>query len=60
MPRCGPPVSTGPCLENWDDFSAVTYDRQTWAELCSLRFIGRGIDVVKRIAATAPVNDLTD
>src|SRR5205085_4291151 len=26
-------------LENWDDSSAVTYDGQTWAELCSPRFI---------------------
>jgi hypothetical protein len=30
------------CLENWDDTSAVTYDRQTWSELCSLRFIDGG------------------
>ncbi|MEA2827754.1 MAG: hypothetical protein QOG43_2193 [Actinomycetota bacterium] len=34
------------CLENWDDSSAVTYDRQTWAELCSLRFIDGGHNVV--------------
>ena len=34
------------CLENWDDTSAVTYDRQTWSELCSLRFIDGGHNVV--------------
>ena len=34
------------CLERWDDSSAVTYDRQTWAELCSLRFIDGGHNVV--------------
>jgi DNA replication protein DnaC len=34
------------CLENWDDSAAVTYDRQTWAELCSLRFIDGGHNVV--------------
>jgi DNA replication protein DnaC len=34
------------CLENWDDTAAVTYDRQTWAELCSLRFIDGGHNVV--------------
>ena len=34
------------CLENWDDTSAVTYDRQAWAELCSLRFIDGGHNVV--------------
>jgi len=34
------------CLENWDDTSAVTYDRQTWTELCSLRFIDGGHNVV--------------
>ena len=34
------------CLENWDDTAAVTYDRQTWSELCSLRFIDGGHNVV--------------
>jgi DNA replication protein DnaC len=34
------------CLENWDDTAAVTYDRQTWTELCSLRFIDGGHNVV--------------
>ena len=30
----------------WDDTAAVTYDRQTWAELCSLRFVDGGHNVV--------------
>jgi DNA replication protein DnaC len=34
------------CLECWDDTAAVTYDRQTWNELCSLRFIDGGHNVV--------------
>jgi DNA replication protein DnaC len=34
------------CLENWDDSAKVTYDRQTWSELCSLRFIDGGHNVV--------------
>ncbi len=34
------------CLENWDDTAEVTYDRQTWAELCSLRFVDGGHNVV--------------
>lgn len=34
------------CLENWDDSAKVTYDRATWAELCSLRFIDGGHNVV--------------
>jgi DNA replication protein DnaC len=34
------------CLENWDDTAAVTYDRQTWAELCSLRFVDGAHNVV--------------
>ncbi len=34
------------CLENWDDSAAVTYDRRTWAELCSLRFIDGAHNVV--------------
>jgi DNA replication protein DnaC len=33
-------------LENWDDTAAVTYDRQIWAELCSLRFIDGAHNVV--------------
>ena len=34
------------CLENWDEDAKVTYDRATWAELCSLRFIDGGHNVV--------------
>lgn len=34
------------CLENWDTDAKVTYDRATWAELCSLRFIDGGHNVV--------------
>ena len=34
------------CLENWDDTAAVTFDRQVWNELCSLRFIDGGHNVV--------------
>jgi DNA replication protein DnaC len=34
------------CLENWDDTAEVTFDRQTWAELCSLRFVDGGHNVV--------------
>lgn len=26
-------------LENWDDTAEVTFDRQLWAELCTLRFV---------------------
>ena len=34
------------CLENWDEDAKVTYDRATWNELCSLRFIDGGHNVV--------------
>jgi len=34
------------CLENWDDSAAITYDHQTWNELCSLRFVDGGHNVV--------------
>jgi DNA replication protein DnaC len=34
------------CLENWDTDAKVTYDRATWNELCSLRFIDGGHNVV--------------
>ena len=34
------------CLENWDDTAAVTFDRQTWNELCSLRFVDGAHNVV--------------
>jgi DNA replication protein DnaC len=33
-------------LDNWDDTTNVTYDRQTWDELCSLRFIDAGHNVM--------------
>ena len=29
-------------LDRWDDTAKVTYDRATWTELCSLRFIDAG------------------
>ena len=34
------------CLESWDDTAAVTFDRQTWNELCSLRFVDGAHNVV--------------
>ena len=34
------------CRENWDADAKVTYDRATWNELCSLRFIDGGHNVV--------------
>jgi DNA replication protein DnaC len=34
------------CLENWDDSAEVTFDRQTWSELCSLRFVDGAHNVV--------------
>jgi DNA replication protein DnaC len=33
-------------LERWDDSAKVTYDHQTWAELCSLRFVDSGHNAV--------------
>ncbi len=33
-------------LEDWDDTAAVTYDRTTWSELVSLRFIDAAYNVV--------------
>ena len=33
-------------LEAWDDSAAVTFDHSTWAELCSLRFVEAGHNVV--------------
>src|ERR1700722_3725384 len=29
-------------LENWDETTKVSYDRQVWDELCSLRFVDAG------------------
>jgi DNA replication protein DnaC len=34
------------CLENWDPATKVTYDRQVFDELCSLRFIDAGHNAV--------------
>ena len=34
------------CLENWDSTAAVTHDRATFDELCSLRFVDAAHNVV--------------
>jgi DNA replication protein DnaC len=34
------------CFENWDETTKVTYDRQVFDELCSLRFIDAGHNAV--------------
>jgi DNA replication protein DnaC len=33
-------------LERWDDTTTVTFDQHIWAELCSLRFVEAGHNVV--------------
>jgi len=33
-------------LDNWDDTTKITFDHQTWNELCSLRFIDAGHNVM--------------
>jgi len=33
-------------LDRWDDTANITYDRATWTELCSLRFIDAGHNAV--------------
>ena len=33
-------------LDHWDDTTKVTFDHQTWDELCSLRFIDAGHNVM--------------
>ncbi len=33
-------------LDNWDDTTKVAFDHQTWDELCSLRFIEAGHNVM--------------
>ena len=33
-------------LDNWDDTTRVAFDHQTWDELCSLRFIDAGHNVM--------------
>lgn len=38
-------------LEAWDDSTAVTFDRHTWDELCSLRFI----DAANNVMVMGPV-----
>ena len=34
------------CLENWDEATKVNFDHQVWDELCSLRFIDAGHNVM--------------
>ena len=34
------------CLEHWDEATEATFDRQIWDELCSLRFIDAGHNVM--------------
>jgi DNA replication protein DnaC len=34
------------CLEHWDDTTKVSFDRQVFDELCSLRFVDAGHNVV--------------
>lgn len=34
------------CLERWDDSAEVNYDHAMWDELCSLRFVDAGHNVV--------------
>jgi hypothetical protein len=33
-------------LENWDEATKVNFDRQVWDELCSLRFVDAGHNVM--------------
>lgn len=33
-------------LDRWDDTTKITYDRATWTELCSLRFVDAGHNAV--------------
>jgi len=33
-------------LDRWDDTANITYDRATWNELCSLRFVESGHNAV--------------
>ncbi|MBM3992458.1 MAG: cell division protein ZapE [Planctomycetes bacterium] len=33
-------------LDRWDDTTKITYDRSTWNELCSLRFVDAGHNAV--------------
>ena len=34
------------CLEQWDESTEATFDRQVWDELCSLRFVDAGHNVM--------------
>ncbi len=34
------------CLEHWDESTEATFDRQVWDELCSLRFLDAGHNVM--------------
>lgn len=34
------------CLENWDDTTKVNFDHAVWDELCSLRFVDAGHNVL--------------
>jgi DNA replication protein DnaC len=34
------------CLENWDETTEATFDRQVWDELCSIRFLEAGHNVM--------------
>jgi DNA replication protein DnaC len=34
------------CLENWDETTKVSFDHQVWDELCSLRFVEAGHNVL--------------
>ena len=38
----GAGLDPGMTLERWDEDTKVTYDRATWNELCSLRFVEAG------------------
>jgi DNA replication protein DnaC len=33
-------------LEHWDDATAITFDRQLWSELCTLRFVEDAHNVI--------------
>jgi hypothetical protein len=33
-------------LENWDESTKVSFDHQVWDELCSLRFVDAGHNVM--------------
>jgi DNA replication protein DnaC len=39
-------LDPGMCLEHWDEETRVSFDRQVWDELCSLRFVEAGHNAV--------------